>query len=177
MCAIIQQSPSVTTSKQPTPTTMAEMAYVLITPDPRHWQPLNPTVAQLPGAPPNGVVNAVGTNFYVKIGDQNADGHGAIDAYKRANPSFFWVDVVIQQHNGFPNDAGKTLENMIFGQVLPGAQVFKHIGHGEEWYYCFNNHGNLMNFINACLANGDDHLTYIDVHAAYNDIQHHFRTA
>ncbi|KAF7436305.1 hypothetical protein PC9H_003134 [Pleurotus ostreatus] len=162
----------------PAPATMAShTAYIIISPDPRYWAALDPTVVVLP-SPPHSVVNAVGTNFYVKIGDQGADGKGAVSAYKRTNPSFFWIDLVIKDHTGHKFAAGKTLENMILGKVVQGEGMFKHIGHSNEWFYCFNNATNLLNFINnVCLPNDDGFLTYDDVKDAYSSIEGYFRTA
>ncbi|KAF4573411.1 hypothetical protein EYR36_007926 [Pleurotus pulmonarius] len=164
--------------------------YVVISPDPRHWAPVQPAHAQVPGttvpiaAPPGG-------NFFIKIGSQTG-ANGARASYRRANPSFYWSNIEVTNYVAppAPNNTrtlGKQLEIDVIGGLparmlaagLPG-EVFKHIQHGEEWYYCFNNQAFLLALINYLENNkvaGQDFVRFANTNAAKVAIEGWFRTA
>ena len=153
---------------------MAQFAYLIFSPDPTYFQPIQTRNGQFPSVqvPQNAPIPVGGnppSTYLVKFGDQSSS-NGALKDYKRCNPSCESLFVspyfpaydkcnrVVNfnpiQINGIPfpgwNNIGKFLEDRVLGTVAnrhQGAQPFKHVDLGEEWYYSWNRGQLLQNLV------------------------------
>lgn len=98
----------------------------------------------------------------------------------------YWSNIEVTNYVAPPANNTRTLGKQLEIDVIGGlparvpGEVFKHIQHGEEWYYCFNNQAFLLALINYLENNkiaGQDFVRFANTNAAKVAIEQWFRTA
>ncbi|KAF3939686.1 hypothetical protein ABW19_dt0205926 [Dactylella cylindrospora] len=122
--------------------------YLAITPNPREM-----------AAAPTRQAMAPDNLYWVKFGDHNGLNVAHPD-YRRANPSFWYLNIEVQNfnpgvsttYNNIPNNLGKYFELRVFNWFANwrsgGGPTFQHVGHNEEWYKSKNRAASLQQLSN-----------------------------